>query len=210
MKRQSRLFAVSEYLRGRRTGVTAETLADRFGVTIRTIYRDLDTLRDASLPLRADRGRGGGYALDRGYSLPPVNFTAREAALLATLGRWAIELRLLPFADTLEGAIDKVRGALGTSAQHELAEQMERLRFTGVPGPKVTPAVRRAVEQAWFEKRPLQVRYRRSDGSTGERTVRIETVLLERSMTMLGCRDLADGAERSLRLDRIDRARLVD
>ena len=95
MRRQSRLFAIAEVLRGRRSGVTAEALAERFGVTVRTIYRDLDALRDAALPVRADRGRGGGYALEKSYSLPPVNFTAREAALLITVGRWAGELRLV-------------------------------------------------------------------------------------------------------------------
>src|ERR687890_1918691 len=101
MQRTERLFALAEYLRGRRTGVTAEALAERFGVTLRTIYRDLDALRAASLPLGAERGRGGGYALDRSYTLPPVNFTAREAATLLLAGRWVTELRLLPFTDTL-------------------------------------------------------------------------------------------------------------
>jgi predicted DNA-binding transcriptional regulator YafY len=48
------------------------------GVTVRTMYRDLDALREAAMPLAAERGRGGGYALDRSYSLPPVNFTARS------------------------------------------------------------------------------------------------------------------------------------
>ena len=56
-----RLFALAEYLRGRRTGVTAEQLAERFGVTVRTMYRDLDALRAADMPLGAERGRGGGY-----------------------------------------------------------------------------------------------------------------------------------------------------
>src|SRR3954467_3434356 len=110
LKRTERLFAIAEFLRGRRTGVTAEGLAERFGVTIRTIYRDLDSLRAAELPLQAERGRGGGYALDRAYTLPPVNFTPREAALLVTLGRFAAEMRILPFTDTLAGALDKVRG----------------------------------------------------------------------------------------------------
>src|SRR5262249_46344131 len=85
VRRKSRLFAIAEYLRGRRTGTTAAEIADRFGVTLRTVYRDLEALRDAALPLRADRGRGGGYALDRAYTLPPVNFTAREAAVLTAL-----------------------------------------------------------------------------------------------------------------------------
>ena len=120
MQRTERLFALAEYLRGRRTGVTAEQLAERFNVTVRTMYRDLDALRAAALPLGAERGRGGGYALDRSYSLPPVNFTAREAALIVALGRFAIDMRLLPFADTLERGLDKVRAALSTSAQREM------------------------------------------------------------------------------------------
>ena len=128
MKKKSRLFAIAEYLRGRRTGVTAEELAGRFGVGVRTIYRDLDALRAASLPVGAERGPGGGYALDRSYSLPPVNFTAREAALLVALGRFAIDMRLLPFAETLESALDKVRAALSTSAQRELLRRLEELQ----------------------------------------------------------------------------------
>ena len=53
MNKTERLFALAEHLRARRTGVTAEQLAERFGVTIRTIYRDLDALRAAHLPLGA-------------------------------------------------------------------------------------------------------------------------------------------------------------
>src|SRR5215472_620788 len=97
MQRKSRLFALAEALRARRTGVTAGQLAERFGVTVRTIYRDLDALKDAGLPLRADRGRDGGYALDKTYQLPPVNFTAGEGALLVVLARMAIEQRVVPF-----------------------------------------------------------------------------------------------------------------
>src|SRR5215510_92427 len=111
MRRTERLFALAEHLRGRRTGVTAEALAERFGVTVRTIYRDLDALRAASMPLAAERGPGGGFALDRSYSLPPVNFTAREAALLVALGRFAVDMRLMPFSETLESGLDKVRAA---------------------------------------------------------------------------------------------------
>src|SRR5688572_21254837 len=62
MRKKSRLFAIAEALRARRTGVTAAELAKRFNVTLRTIYRDLEALQDAGMPIRADRGRGGGYA----------------------------------------------------------------------------------------------------------------------------------------------------
>src|SRR3954471_9251553 len=133
MQRTERLFALAEYLRGRRTGVTAEALAERFEVTVRTIYRDLDSLRAASLPLGAERGRGGGYALDRNYTLPPVNFTAREAAVLMTAGEWVARMRVVPFTGALRCAMDKVRAALGASAQRELLKHMEELQYVGVP-----------------------------------------------------------------------------
>ncbi len=202
MRRQTRLFAVAEYLRGRRSGVTAAALAERFGVTLRTIYRDLEALRDASLPLHADRGRGGGYALDRAYTLPPVNFTPREAALLVAVGRFATETRLLPFADTLALALDKVRGALSASAQRELLEHVATLQFVGVPALAVPAEVRHAVEQAWFERRPLRIVYRGGE----PRRVRINSAVMERTVTFLNCDDLDKGEPRQFRLDRIEKA----
>lgn len=210
MRRQARLFAIVEHLRARRTGVTAEALAERFGVTVRTIYRDLDALRDASLPLGADRGPGGGYALDRTYTLPPLNFTAREAALLVTIGRWATELRLLPFSETLAGALDKVRGALSSSAQRELLTLTDALQLTGVPALPVDKPVRAAVEQAWFEGQPLHIAYRGANGELTRRAVRIKSFVLERSVTLMNCEDLDKGEDRQFRLDRIEEARVSD
>jgi predicted DNA-binding transcriptional regulator YafY len=209
MQRTERLFALAEYLRGRRTGVTAEVLAERFEVTVRTIYRDLDALRAASMPVGAERGRGGGYALDRTYSLPPVNFTAREAALLVALGRFAIDMRLLPFAETLQSALDKVRAALSTSAQRELLARLEELSFHGVPSLPSRKEVRNAVERAWFERQPMRITY--VDGNFVEttRTIRIETVSMDRHETRLDALDLDSGERRPFRLDRIVRAEVV-
>lgn len=209
MKRRERLFAMAEYLRARRSGITAEALAERFGVTIRTVYRDLDSLRDAELPLRAERGRGGGYALDRAYTLPPVNFSPREAALLVALGQFALTSRFLPFTDTLSTALDKVRGALSASAQRELLELMESIQFAGIPAHAASAPVRRAVEQAWFERQPLRIRYRGADGVMSTRVVRLVSVVLERSLTLLNCDDLDKGERRQFRLDRILEARRV-
>jgi predicted DNA-binding transcriptional regulator YafY len=209
VRRQSRLFAIAEVLRGRRTGVTAEDLAARFDVTVRTIYRDLDALRDAALPVRADRGRGGGYALEKSYSLPPVNFTAREAALLVTVGRWATELRLVPFAETLTSALDKVRAALSSSAQRELAELVANLQFVGVPALSAPKPIRAALEQAWFERQPVELRYRAADGRETDRTVRLVSVLMERGVTYLECDDLTREARRNFRLDRIVSAKVA-
>jgi predicted DNA-binding transcriptional regulator YafY len=208
LKRQTRLFALAEALRGRKTGVTADELAERFEVSVRTIYRDLEALGDAGLPLLAERGRGGGYALERGYSLPPVNFTAREAAVLVALGRWAAEMKVLPFADTVAGALDKVRGALSASAQRELIERADKLQFVGVPTLPVLPEVRRAVEEAWLTEGTLAIDVAGRDGVTRHRIMRVVGLLMERQVArFLG---VEEGDEVvAVRLDRISRAELV-
>jgi len=208
MRRTERLFALAEYLRGRRTGVTAETLAERFSVTVRTIYRDLDSLRDASMPVAAERGRGGGYALDRSYSLPPVNFTAREAAVLVALGRHAVDMRLLPFTGTLESGLDKVRAALSASAQRELLARLEELSFVGVPALPTKKNVRATVERAWFEQQPLRITYVDGNHIQTVREVRIKALIMERTETRLDAIVLDTGERRHFRLDRIAAASL--
>lgn len=209
MRRSERLFALAEILRARRTGVTAEALAERFGVSLRTIYRDLDSLRDASLPVIAERGRGGGFALDRDYSMPPVNFTAREAAVLISAARFLAEMRVLPFTRALASATDKVQAALSRSAQRELLTRMSELQFVGVPARPSPAEVRAAIEQAWFEQRPLQIRYAGSRGPT-ERTVKLRQIVMERGETLLNCDDLDKGEARQFRLDRVEAAKVVD
>jgi predicted DNA-binding transcriptional regulator YafY len=209
MRRTERLFALGEHLRGRRTGVTAEALARRFGVTIRTIYRDLDALRAASMPLTAERGPGGGYALERGYTLPPVNFTAREAALLVALGRFAIDMRLLPFAETLDAGLEKVRAALSTSAQRELLTRVAELSFHGVPALPSKREVRAAIERAWFEQQPLRITYVDGGFIESTREIRIMSVAMDRHETRIEASDLQKNDRRSFRLDRITRAEVL-
>ncbi len=210
MNRRSRLFALAEALRARRTGVTAEQLADRFGVTVRTMYRDLATLQDAGLPLRADRGRGGGYALDKSYQLPPINLTAREAAILCALGRMASEQRLMPFTETLQSGLDKLRGALSTSAQRELLTLLDQLQIVGVPALPIAPGVRRAIEVAWFEDRALRIEYAKNVYRTTPRLIRIRSLVFDRQVTLLNCVDLELGEDRQFRLDKITKATVLE
>jgi predicted DNA-binding transcriptional regulator YafY len=112
-------------------------------------------------------------------------------------------MRILPFVDTLGTALDKVRGALSGSAQRELIEQMDAIQFTGIPAHPALPSVRRAVEQAWFERQPLRIRYRGADEIVTTRVVRIASVVMERSLTLLNCDDLDKGERRQFRLDRV-------
>lgn len=209
MRRQARLFAITEFLRARKTGVTAAVMAERFGVTLRTIYRDLDLLRSADLPLHSEQGRGGGYALDRHYSLPPINLSAREAAVMIAVCTHAIQMRLVPFAQSLQQSLDKIRGALSASTQRELLSLLTELRFVGVPAAQGVPAVRKAVEEAWFSQAALEVRYLKVNGTISARKVKIKSIVMERSLTLLNCVDVENGEQRQYRLDRFQSAAVV-
>ena len=79
MNRMDRLLAIVLELQGKRTR-RAEDLAATFEVSKRTIYRDMEALCEAGVPLIAVPGRG--YALIEGYFLPPLSFTEDEAAML--------------------------------------------------------------------------------------------------------------------------------
>ncbi|RVU44531.1 helix-turn-helix transcriptional regulator [Rubrivivax rivuli] len=83
--RSSRLLSIllRLQLRGR---VTAAELAREFEVAVRTVYRDLDALSAAGVPLRADRGRGGGIVLPPGWRTELTGLTALEARSVPLAG----------------------------------------------------------------------------------------------------------------------------
>jgi predicted DNA-binding transcriptional regulator YafY len=125
---------------------------------------------------------------------------------VVALGQMATSQRLLPFTETLAGALDKIRGALSTSAQRELLGLLDALQFIGVPALPIAPAVRRAIETAWFEDRALRIVYQKNPYTFVTRLIRIRSLVFDRSVTLLNCVDLELGEDRQFRLDKIDRA----
>jgi hypothetical protein len=84
MNRTDRLYALVEELRASAPRArSAQRLAERFEVGVRTIQRDLLALQEAGVPIWATPGPGGGYSIDPGHTLPPLNFTPTEAAAIA-------------------------------------------------------------------------------------------------------------------------------
>lgn len=69
--------------------------------------------------------------------------------------------------------------------------------------------MRRAIEQAWFEQRPLRIEYAGSGGAPSVRRVRLVTAVMERSLTLLNCDDLDKNEPRQFRLDSVRSAELL-
>ncbi|TWJ00634.1 HTH domain-containing protein [Mucilaginibacter frigoritolerans] len=84
-RRISRLTAILTQLQSKRI-LTSTTLAKKFDVSVRTIYRDIKVLEHAGVPIYTEDGKG--YSLMDGYRIPPVMFTEDEANALITIEQW--------------------------------------------------------------------------------------------------------------------------
>ena len=85
MNRIDRLQALLIQLQSKRV-IKAQEMADRFEVSLRTIYRDMRALEEGGVPIGAEAGIG--YYLMEGYHLPPVMFTREEASALLMAGKF--------------------------------------------------------------------------------------------------------------------------
>lgn len=121
MNRIDRLVATVLLLQSRRL-IRAQDIADHFGISIRTVYRDLLALQEAGVPLAAEAGEG--YSLVDGYHLPPVMFTQEEAGALFVGGEFVQRLTDASLKKHAESALLKIRAVLPEERQ----EYIERLQ----------------------------------------------------------------------------------
>ncbi len=111
MNRFDRILGILLYLRSGKS-VSASQLAERFEVSSRTIYRDMEALSSLGVPVYAERGREGGFQLLEGYFLPPLMFSTTEAISLLLGVAFLHNLKAKPFEAELETAEQKLLVAM--------------------------------------------------------------------------------------------------
>jgi len=117
LNRVDRLLALILYLQSRRVA-TAEMMAEHFGLSIRTIYRDMAALAEAGVPVVAEAGAG--YRLMKGYLLPPVNFSEQEAMALSTALLLAQRTTSANYTQLMQSALDKITAVLPNDGKDRL------------------------------------------------------------------------------------------
>lgn len=125
-KRLSRLTAILTQLQAKRL-VTAKMLADKFGVSIRTIYRDIRALEEAGVPVVVEEGKG--YTLMEDYRVPPVMFTESEAYALITAEQLILKNKDISFAKEYSEAITKIKSVLRNSTKEKADLLANRILF---------------------------------------------------------------------------------
>ncbi|MFI8960694.1 helix-turn-helix transcriptional regulator [Streptomyces sp. NPDC053493] len=190
--------------------VPASELAERLGVSVRTIYRDVEALSAAGVPVYAERGRHGGIALLPGYRTDVTGLTADESRALFVLAAHGAHAAL-GLDQALGSALRKVMAAL--PAPHRPAAELTSRRILVDPdrwrsGPRAEVDLD-VLHQAVFADRRLGLRYR-SGGAPAPKAYTVDPYGLVVKAGVWYLVADHDTEPRLFRADRVHRAALLD
>ena len=117
MNRIDRLSAILIQLQTKRV-VRAEEIADRFEISLRTVYRDVKALMEAGVPIGSEAGKG--YFIVDGYHLPPVMFTQSEASALMVAAKLVEKMTDKSVRAEFASALNKIRAVLNDREKDHL------------------------------------------------------------------------------------------
>ena len=200
----SRTLRLLSLLQSRRYWSGPE-LAGRLEVSVRTLRRDVDRLRELGYPVRAARGVAGGYQLAAGASLPPLALDDEEAVALAVGLQAATANTVAPMAEPSLRALAKIVQVMPP----RLRRRVEALRAMtvvaswapGAAGPD--PSVLLTAAQACRDSEGLALDYTAVDGARTQRRVEPHRLVSLGRRWYLVCFDLDRQAWRSFRVDRV-------
>ncbi len=121
MNRIDRVSAILIHLQSRRV-VRAIEIAERFNISLRTVYRDIKTLEEAGIPIIGEAGIG--YSIMDGYKLPPVMFTREEATSFLTAEKFIENLTDISTSRVYKSAMYKIKAIL-KAADKTLLEEID-------------------------------------------------------------------------------------
>jgi predicted DNA-binding transcriptional regulator YafY len=213
VKRAERQYALVDLLRGARRPWSAARLADEFGVSSRTIERDVESLQLAGVPIYAHHGASGGYAILPEYSLPPLNLSAAES--LAVLAGLAL-LGSSPYGWAARRAHAKIVAVMAEQHRAPVQELLGRMQVVDAVAPTDGAVPPGMVSDAIAARRVVRLTYlgeQEDAAGHATSTVRdVETMGLLRAgdaWLLVGWCRLRE-AIRGFRIERITRLEILD
>ena len=168
MKKAERLLKILTILQSRRRAITAQDLADRLGVSVRTLYRDIQALSNSGIDIQGEAGTG--YLLGRGSLLPPISFDENELEALLLGVRMVQSWSDQDLGNSASSALEKIRAILPDrlhylqSIAHEtlLVPEFQR-NYIG----EFNAILRRSINS----RKKLLIRYKKETGEESERVI---------------------------------------
>lgn len=157
-KKFDRIVSILIQLQSKKT-VRAQELAERFGVSLRTIYRDIRSLEASGVPLYGEAGTG--YSLVDGYRLPPVMFTREEAASFIAAEKLVQKFTDKALGESYNSAMYKIKAILKNVDKDWLQHMEENvlMQQTNALAPDPVPNVLAVLMKSIAEKRCVTVHY---------------------------------------------------
>jgi len=200
-----------------RDHVTAAELSAELGVSLRTLRRDLEVLRDSGVPIEADRGRGGGLRISRNWTFGRVHLSPVEAIDLLLSIAIAERMNSPVLLQQLPAIGRKIAAAFAEAHQPQIRSLRKRILIGRPASERIVasyaPAPRRAlapVAEAFFSMRCIRIDYVDQKGATTSREIEPQFLYLAVPVWYLLAWDRLRGAVRYFRVDRITAVIVLD
>jgi predicted DNA-binding transcriptional regulator YafY len=211
MNRLDRLTAILTHLQTKRI-IKAQELANRFDISLRTVYRDIRALEEAGVPVIGEAGMG--YSLVDGYRLPPVMFTKEEAMSFLVAEKMLEKVADRDSSKNFSTAMFKIKSVLKNAEKDVLEKmdtQVEVFRKKNSLHSTAQDHVLQSILNSLSEKKVLSIRYTTfEEEKTSIRAVEPVGVYyaFEQWYLIGWCRLRTD--YRTFRLDRINDIKILD
>ncbi len=180
-------------------------LAERLGVTGRTLRRDIERLRELGYRVDSVPGAGGGYRLEAGAALPPLLLTDDEAVTMAIGLRVAATQGLTDGQLTTLTALAKLEQVLPSSLRSRVNALAAHLQPIRPDAAAVSPEILGQLALACRDRERIRFHYVAADGSPSDRVVEPHSLVASQRSWFLVCWDLQRQDWRTFRVDRLSR-----
>ena len=160
MPQLSRLISILTLLKSKRV-ITATELSDKFGVSVRTIYRDIRKLEASNVPVIMLEGRG--YTLMDGYSVAPVQFTEKQANALITAQHLVNQTGDQSFVENFEEALTKIKSVFRSSIQEKSELLSDKILIFDFRNEKIASNALSEIQLAITNFNYTEINYRKAD-----------------------------------------------
>lgn len=164
MQKSKRLIQLMMMINAKKS-FTVKELADEFGLSVRTLARDLDELSSLGVPIYSVQGRGGGYRLLQERLLPPISFTESEAVAIFFACQSLSYFSTLPFGDGASTALHKFYHYLPADIKDQIDRLKDRVMIHS-PFRPMSSDILQTLMQAVMIRRVVTISYRSSTGSS--------------------------------------------
>ncbi|OQP66956.1 hypothetical protein A3860_00940 [Niastella vici] len=208
MNRIDRLHAILTHLQSKKR-VTAQEVADRFNISLRTVYRDVKALEESGVPVIGEAGSG--YTIMEGYRLPPVMFTQEEASALLLGAKITEHLTDESIKKQFNSALFKIKAVLRTSDKEHMDQLNDNIAvLSRLPHDDSAGRYLVELQKALGDKKEIHIRYQSGQDALTERTLEpIGLCHYGQAWHLIGWCHLRNGY-RDFRVSRIQHLEILD